>query len=157
MDQQNPNNPTGGDSAMNPGSGTAGWSGTTGSGSMGGNAGTTGSGTTGAGAAGTAGGFGVSSGTDTGHCPQCGQSLNRNAGLEQFLSQLGIDDEMINKLRTQFQDVNIDEYLDTAREYLKESGNKASVYAKENPGKVAAGVAALAVGAGLIYASMHRK
>lgn len=145
MDQQNPNNvgndPT---SSLGGNSATADWSGTTGSGSM-------------AGGAGTAGGIGVSSATDTGHCTQCGQSLNRNAGLEQFLGKLGIDEEMITKLRTQFQDVNIDEYLDTAREYLKDSSNKASVYAKENPGKVAAGVAALAVGAGMIYASMHRK
>ena len=150
MDQQNPNNVGNDPTSSLGGNSATGWSGTTGSGSMAGGAGTT----TGAG---TAGGIGVSSATDTGHCTQCGQSLNRNAGLEQFLGKLGIDEEMITKLRTQFQDVNIDEYLDTAREYLKDSSNKASVYAKENPGKVAAGVAALAVGAGMIYASMHRK
>jgi hypothetical protein len=97
-------------------------------------------------------------GTDTGSdtCPHCGQSLNRG-GLEQFLGRLGITDDMIDNLKTQFQNVEIDEYLNTAREYLKNSGGKATTYAKENPGKVAAGVAALAFGAGLIYAATNRK
>jgi hypothetical protein len=94
------------------------------------------------------------SGTDT--CPHCGQSLNRG-GLEQFLGRLGITDDMIDNLKTQFQNVEIDEYLNTAREYLKNSSGKATTYAKENPGKVAAGVAALAFGAGLIYAATNRK
>jgi hypothetical protein len=62
--------------------------------------------------------------------------------------RLGITEEMINNLKTQFQNVDIDEYLNTARDYLKSTGNKAGSYAKENPGKVAAGVAALALGAG---------
>lgn len=101
------------------------------------------------------GGFGVSSATDTGHCPTCGQSTT-GGGLDQFLKRLGINDEMINNLKGQFQNVDIDEYLNTAREYLKDGGNKASEYAKENPGKVAAGVAALALGAGLLYAAVNR-
>jgi hypothetical protein len=96
----------------------------------------------------------TASGTDT--CPHCGQSMNRG-GLEQFLGRLGITDDMIDNLKTQFQNVEIDEYLNTAREYLKNSGGKATTYAKENPGKVAAGVAALAFGAGLIYAATNRK
>lgn len=106
--------------------------------------------------------YGVSSATDrgadseTGTCAHCGQSLNRG-GLEQFLGRLGITDDMINNLKTQFQNVEIDEYLDTAREYLKDSSGKATTYAKENPGKVAAGVAALAFGAGLIYAASKGK
>ena len=107
-------------------------------------------------------GFGVSSasdtgsGTDTGHCPTCGQST-RTAGLEQFLGRLGINEDMINNLKSQFQNVDIDEYLNTARTYLKDGGDKASTFAKENPGKVAAGVAALALGAGLIYAATRDK
>jgi hypothetical protein len=99
---------------------------------------------------------GTDSGTGIGTCPHCGQSLNRG-GLEQFLGRLGITDDMIDNLKTQFQNVEIDEYLNTAREYLKNSGGKATTYAKENPGKVAAGVAALAFGAGLIYAATNRK
>lgn len=101
-------------------------------------------------------GTGTESGTGTGTCPHCGQSLNRG-GLEQFLGRLGITDDMIDNLKTQFQNVEIDEYLNTAREYLKDSSGKATTYAKENPGKVAAGVAALAFGAGLIYAATNRK
>jgi hypothetical protein len=109
--------------------------------------------------------FGVTSATDrggtgtsseTGLCPHCGQSLKSGGGLEQFLGRLGITEDMINNLKTQFQNVEIDEYLNTARDYLKDSGGKASTYAKENPGKVAAGVAALALGAGLIYAATNR-
>ena len=52
--------------------------------------------------------------------------------------------------------MEIDEYLNTARDYLKDGSGKATTYAKENPGKVAAGVAALALGAGLIYAAANR-
>jgi hypothetical protein len=87
-------------------------------------------------------------------CPTCGAT--KSGGLEQFLGRLGINEEMMNNLKGQFQNVDIDEYLNTAREYLKDSSSKASGYAKENPGRVAAGVAALALGAGLIYAAANR-
>lgn len=127
MDQQNPTNTDWG----TPGT----------SGSMGGG---TSTGSTGA---------GVTSATDSGVCPTCGHS---RAGLEQFLGRLGITEEMINNLKTQFQNVDIDEYLNTARTYLKDGSDKAASYAKENPGKVVAGFAALAVGAGLIYAATQR-
>ena len=98
---------------------------------------------------------GTGTGTDSGTCAHCGQSLDR-AGLDQFLGRLGINSDMINNLKGQFENVDIDEYLNTARDYLKNSGGKAQTYAKENPGKVAAGVAALALGAGLIYAAVNR-
>lgn len=105
------------------------------------------------------GGVGGTSASDTGTrsevCPHCGQSTNRG-GLDQFLGKLGITDEMIENLRSQFQNVDVDEYMNTAREYLKGSGGKATTFAKENPGKVAAGVAALALGAGLLYASKNK-
>lgn len=135
MDQQNPTNSD--------------W-GTGSTGSMGG------AGTTGTTGTASTGGFGVSSATDTGHCPTCGQSVRGGTGLEQFLGRLGITDDMINNLKNQFSNVDIDEYLDTARDYLKDGSNKATAYAKENPGKVAAGVAALALGAGLLYAAVNR-
>ncbi|HEX2121003.1 MAG TPA: hypothetical protein VHL59_05105 [Thermoanaerobaculia bacterium] len=153
MDQDNPN------TGWNNTSGTGGSS--TGSGSMGG--GSMGGGSTTGGTGGgfdtagnvSSGSFGTTSATDSGICPHCGQSMNR-AGLEQFLGRLGINEDMINNLKSQFQNVDIDEYLNTARDYLKNTGNKASSYTKENPGKVAAGVAALALGAGLIYAAVNR-
>jgi hypothetical protein len=101
---------------------------------------------------------GDSTGSDAGLCPHCGQSLKGGGGgLEQFLGRLGITEDMITNLKTQFQNVEIDEYLNTARDYLKDSSGKASTYAKENPGKVAAGVAALALGAGLLYAANRDK
>ena len=139
------------------GPGSEGTAGSTGAGF---GTGTTGSST----GSGTGSPYGVTSATDSGTgtdsatdtCPHCGQSLNRG-GLEQFLGRLGITDDMIDNLKTQFQNVEIDEYLNTAREYLKNSSGKATTYAKENPGKVAAGVAALAFGAGLIYAATNRK
>lgn len=168
MDQQNPTNTDWGTGTSGTGStGSTGGGGSTGSGSTGttGGGGTIGSGTssfgggTGAGGgAGTgstgAGGYGVSSATDSGTCPTCGRS--NSSGLDQFLGRLGITEDMINNLKGQFQNVDIDEYLNTARTYLKDGSNKATSYAKENPGKVAAGVAALALGAGLIYAATNR-
>ncbi len=114
-------------------------------------------------------GFGASNpgiGTPTSSeiCPHCGQPLNQNRGLEQFLGRIGISEDMIRNLKTQMQNVDVEQYLDTAREYLKTAGekvkpatDKAQRYAKENPGKVAAGVAVLALGAGLLINSLRDK
>ena len=106
--------------------------------------------------------IGTTSATETETCAHCGQPLNQTAGLEQFLGRIGISDEMIRNLKTQMQNVDIDEYLNTARDYLKNAGekvkdgsDKAKTYAKDNPGKVAAGVAVLAVGAGLLINSLR--
>ena len=157
MDQNNRND-------LNPGSSGATGSGTGSSGFGSGGTGTgmsSGGGMSAASGAGTTGGFGVTSASDTGtgsrteNCPHCGQSI-KSGGLEQFLGRLGITEEMMENLKGQFQNVDIDEYLNTARDYLKDSGGKAQSYAKENPAKVAAGVAALALGAGLIYAAVNR-
>jgi len=126
----------------------------------GGTTGSMGSGTNtfGSGATDVASNFNVNSAseTGTGTCATCGQSLRGGSGLEQFLGRLGITDEMITNLKSQFQNVDIDEYLNTARGYLKDGSTKATSYAKENPAKVAAGVAALALGAGLIFAAVNR-
>jgi hypothetical protein len=92
-----------------------------------------------------------------GVCPTCGHSEGVNSGLEQFLGRLGISDDMIEELKTSFQNVDIEEYLDTARDYLRESSNKASMFAKENPRKVVAGVALAAVGAGLLLRALSRR
>ena len=175
MDQNNPKDTTG--SGLNTGStasGTTFGTGGTGSGMSSGGGMSTGSGNSGGtgagsssfgsgtGGSGSTGGFGVTSASDTGsgtgteHCPHCGQSMNKGGGLEQFLGRLGITEDMVGNLKSQFQNVDIDEYLNTARDYLKDSSGKAGTYAKENPGKVAAGVAALALGAGLIYAAVNR-
>lgn len=78
-------------------------------------------------------------------CPTCGRSRAQNQGLEQFLGRLGVSDEMM------------EQYLNTARDYLNQGTTKATSYAKENPGKVAAGVAALAVGAGLLISTLNRE
>lgn len=114
-------------------------------------------------------GFGASNtgiGTNTSSevCAHCGQPLNQNRGLEQFLGRLGISEDMINNLRSQMQNVDLEQYLDTARDYLrtasdkvKPATDKAQRYAKENPGKIAAGVAVLAVGAGLLINSLREK
>src|SRR5262249_4259796 len=76
----------------------------------------------------------------TGVCASCGQPIGQSRGLQQFLDKLGITDEMIKNL-------NVDEYLNIARDYLKTGTNKATAYAKEHPAQVAAGAAALAIGA----------
>jgi hypothetical protein len=114
-------------------------------------------------------GYGSSSGTDLGRmsgsttgahaCPHCGKSLPAGfggKGLEQFLSRLGISEEMVSNLRNSMQNIDVEEYLNTARDYLKNGSDKATSYAKENPGKVAAGLAVLAVGAGLLIAALNK-
>ena len=109
-------------------------------------------------------GFGASGATDRETCAHCGQVIGQSRGLEDFLGRIGISEEMIDNLKSQMQNVDIDEYLNTAREYLKTAGDKvkvtsdkASRYAKDNPGRVAAGVAVLAVGAGLLINSLRDK
>jgi hypothetical protein len=89
-------------------------------------------------------------------CPTCGQSTGGSKGLEQFLGRLGITEEMVGNIRSSISNVNVDEYISTAREYLKDSSGKATTYAKENPGKVVAGFAVLAVSAGLLIGKMNK-
>jgi hypothetical protein len=112
-------------------------------------------------------GFGTTSATEKGStagtagstCAACGQPLRGygiNSALDEFLGRLGISDEMIDNLRTSMAHVDIEEYLNTARDYLQANSGKAKEYARENPGKVAAGVAVLAVGAGLLFSALNR-
>ena len=90
-------------------------------------------------------------------CPTCGATHGGvNRGLDQFLGRLGISEEMVNNLKSSMQNVDVEEYLNTARDYLKNGSEKATTFAKENPGKVAAGVAVLAVGAGLLISALNR-
>ncbi len=110
-------------------------------------------------------GFGTTPGTTTASevCEHCGQPIGGNRTLDHVLGKLGISDEMVNQLKTSMQNVDFEEYLNTAREYLRGTGDKlkttsdkATNYAKENPGKVAAGVAVLAVGAGLLISQLTK-
>jgi len=93
-------------------------------------------------------------GTESSVCPTCGHDKNAK-GLDQFLAKLGISDEMVSHLKSSLNDVDVDQYLNTAREYLRTGGTKASTFAKENPGKVAAGVAVLAIGAGMLLKNLR--
>jgi len=138
-------------------------SGGTGSSGMGGSStGSGGSSTGGTGSDVTSSMSGGTTHSGTGPCPTCGQASG--SGLEQFLGRIGISEDMINNLKSSFANVDIEEYLTTAREYLKDGrdylkdgSGKATTYAKDNPGKVAAGVAVLAVGAGLLINSLRDK
>lgn len=107
-------------------------------------------------------GTGVGAQSSSEVCEHCGQPLNQSRGLEQFLGRLGISEEMISNLKSQMSNVDIEQYLDQARDYLRMANDKvqpaaekAQRYAKENPGKIAAGVAVLAVGAGLLINSLR--
>ncbi|HEX6177881.1 MAG TPA: hypothetical protein VF057_05945 [Thermoanaerobaculia bacterium] len=121
--------------------------------------------TTGFGAAtGTTGSTTPGTSTASELCAHCGQPIGGgNRGLEQFLAKVGITDEMIDGLKNSFQNVDIEEYLNTARDYLRNAGDKvkpaaekAKTFSKENPGKVAAGVAVLAVGTGLLISALNK-
>ena len=120
-------------------------------------------------------GFGATSGTDRGTnpagfntgstgahtdaetCAHCGGSIGegQNRGLEHFLGKIGISDDMVNTLKSSLQNVDVEEYLNTALEYLKTGSTKSNTFVKQNPGKIAAGVAVLAVGAGLLISSLR--
>jgi len=113
------------------------------------------------GSTGTSSNPGVTTATET--CAHCGQPLGGNRGIEQFLAKVGITTDMVDELKSSMQNVDIEEYLNTARDYLKTAGDKvktggekAKVYTKEHPGKVAAGIAILAVGAGLLINAVNK-
>ena len=89
-------------------------------------------------------------------CEHCGTALSNSTALEAFLARLGINDQMIEKLKSSIDGVEVEQYIATAREYLKTTGDKAKSFTKENPGTGAAGVAVLAVGAGLAITAINR-
>src|SRR5687768_16818831 len=65
-------------------------------------------------------GFNTGSGsthTDAETCAHCGASLSegQNRGLEQFLGKIGISEDMVNTLKSSLQNVDVEEYLNTAR------------------------------------------
>lgn len=77
-------------------------------------------------------------------------------GLEQLLRKVGISEATIENIRTSLQDVNLEEYLDDARNLLRENAGKARDFARENPGKIAAGAVLLAVGLGLLISATKK-
>ena len=89
-------------------------------------------------------------------CEHCGSSLTNTTALEQFLARLGLNDQMVQKLKSSIDSAEVEQYITTAREYLKTTGDKAKTFTKDNPGKVAAGVAVLAVGAGLLLNALNK-
>ena len=95
--------------------------------------------------------------TDSETCAHCGANIGegQNRGLEQFLGKIGISDDMVKTLKSSLQNVDVEEYLNTAREYLKTGSTKSGTFVKQNSGKIAAGVAVLAVGAGLLISSLR--
>jgi hypothetical protein len=95
------------------------------------------------------------SGDETGICRQCGHPL-QSSGFEEILGSLGITEEMVSSLKIQLQNLDVGEYLNVAREYLKPSDETIPLYVKENPAKVAVGFAALALGAGLVWSFAHQ-
>jgi hypothetical protein len=102
-------------------------------------------------------GTGSNVGTSSGVCASCGQPIGGSRGLEQFLGKLGISDEMIGNMKSSVQNIDMEEYLNTVRDYFKSGTTKATNFAKENPGKVAAGAAVLAIGTGLLIAALNRE
>ena len=96
----------------------------------------------------------TASGEKSGTCATCGRSMG--SGLEDFLGKLGISDDVVSKVKSSIQNVAVEEYLNTARDYVKGGSRRATSYARENPWKVAAGVAVLAVGVGLLITALNR-
>jgi rubredoxin len=91
------------------------------------------------------------------HCPDCGAVINADQELQRVLSRFGISDDLIDSVKSSMAKVDVGEYLETARNYLTVSSSKASNFARDNPGKVATGVAVLALGAGLLVSSLRER
>lgn len=127
---------------------------------MGTGTGTTGLGTPGTGSSGSVGtdisggSFGTTLASETGErCASCGQTIG-GEGMEALLAKIGINDQILKRVREALADVDLDEQMRNVRSYLTESGGKAKDYAKANPAKIVGGLAALAIGAGVLMQTM---
>lgn len=79
------------------------------------------------------------------------------AGVASILERFGISENQLNTVRETLKNVNLEESLDRAKEQVSDSISKAREYARQNPGAVAAGLAVLVIGAGLIAGAAMRK
>jgi hypothetical protein len=75
--------------------------------------------------------------------------------VEQFLGRLGLSDEMIDKLKTSMSNIDLEEYLDTARTYLEKGAEQTTTFVKKNPGKVIAGAVVLGIGTALLVRALR--
>jgi hypothetical protein len=73
-----------------------------------------------------------------------------------LLEKMGVQQDQINTVKEALQNANIDESLEKAKEQVTETFGKARDYAKQNPKAVIAGLAVVAIGAGLITAAAKR-
>ncbi len=98
-------------------------------------------------------------------CDSCGTPLmggkpaqfgDPGTALDGLLGSLGVNSEMLGKVKETLSKVDVDEYLSTAREYMKASSGKARDFAKDNPGKLLAGLAVITVGAGLLFGTLNK-
>lgn len=89
----------------------------------------------------------TTSAPETATCTHCGQMVPTGSFIE----------SLVEIVRSHFTNADIDEYVEAAREYLKASSGKVSAYTRENPAKVTTSVAALALGAGLVYSATRRR
>lgn len=80
-----------------------------------------------------------------------------SSGIVSVLEKFGVNEEQLNSVRETLKNVNIDQSLERAKEQVTESITKAREYAKRNPAAVAAGLAVLVIGAGLIAAAASRR
>jgi hypothetical protein len=78
------------------------------------------------------------------------------ASVVALLEKMGVQQEQINTVREALQNANVDESLEKAKEQVTETFGKARDYAKQNPKAVIAGLAVVAIGAGLITAAAKR-
>ena len=80
-----------------------------------------------------------------------------SASVVNLLERFGVDESQLNSVRDTLKNVNLDQSLERAKETVTDSIGKAREYAKKNPAAVAAGLAVLVIGAGLIAAAATRK
>lgn len=80
-----------------------------------------------------------------------------STSIVSMLEKFGVNETQLNSVRETLKNVNLDQSLERAKEQVTDSIGKAREYAKKNPAAVAAGLAVLVIGAGLIAAAATRK
>lgn len=86
-----------------------------------------------------------------------GDKLGDTKSFERVLKDLGIPDSTVEKMRESIENLDLENYFNQAKDYLKDATAKAKTIAKDNKAIVAGALAVVTIGAGVLLAISRGK
>lgn len=83
--------------------------------------------------------------------------LGDTKSFERVLKDLGIPDSTVEKMRESIENLDLENYFNQAKDYLKDATAKAKTIAKDNKAIVAGALAVVTIGAGVLLAISRGK